>query len=156
METIKEKALSKMLQEMQNNKSRAIDKIHTWICNQDDQKLFEGILKDGKTLENAFKYAAKKAMVQQISGVAAVDDEEVYEWIVEYFKSTETSVSVPAFASSTSGTPKKAKAKDQSKEYDELLDEEDEANTYPTKTDKPKKIAKPNNESVSQLSIFEL
>lgn len=47
--TLKEKALEKMLDEMNQAHTGAEDKIHNFLCDQTDDKLFEGILKEGKT-----------------------------------------------------------------------------------------------------------
>ena len=46
---IKQQALDKMLKEMNQEHSPSEDRIHNWICEQDDDELFQGILKDGYT-----------------------------------------------------------------------------------------------------------
>ena len=58
----KELALSKMLEEMNEKHSASEDKIHNWLCDQDDNEvLMQNILKEGKTIKGALDYAKAKA-----------------------------------------------------------------------------------------------
>jgi len=59
-EELREKALSKMLTEMNEKHSPAIDRIHNWLCDQDDEELYQGIMKDGKTIHGGFAFAKSK------------------------------------------------------------------------------------------------
>ncbi|MGT2829013.1 Cas9 inhibitor AcrIIA9 family protein [Streptococcus hillyeri] len=85
MNELKEKALSKMLEEMNKDHSPAEDAIHNWLCEQDDDELFQGVLKDGYTIKMALKYAKDKAREFAQNGVACIDDEIVFGWVREYF-----------------------------------------------------------------------
>ena len=87
MTEIKEKALAKMLEELNKPHDIAMDRIHNWICDQEDKDLFQGILKDGYSLKCALKYAKEKARKFAENGVACIDDNTVFGWIREYFVS---------------------------------------------------------------------
>lgn len=91
---LKKRALEKMLAEMNEKHSPAIDRIHNWLCDQDDEELYQGIVKDGKTIHGGFSFAKSKAQKEAKDGVACIDDDTVFGWIREYF-TTETPV-VPA------------------------------------------------------------
>jgi len=84
---IKDKALAKMLEEMNEKHSSAIDKIHNWLCDQDDDVLFEGILKEDRSINGSLMYAASLAQNQRYGNCAVIDETQVYEWAIEYFKS---------------------------------------------------------------------
>lgn len=86
-EELKAKALEKMLVEMNVKHSPAIDRIHNWLCNQDDDVMMQNILKDGKTITGSFNYAKSKAQKEAENGVACIEDSTVYDWIKEYFAS---------------------------------------------------------------------
>jgi len=153
MENVRDQALEKMIVELATNKIKSIDKIHTWLCNQNDDELFAGIVKDGKTLLNAFKYCANKAKDQQVDGGAMVDDEDVYEWVVEYFKSNQTAIQTSPFKATTSGKTKKTYNND-------VDDEDDENQNYHLKQASQQKnkkhevpvVQKP---ETNQISIFD-
>ena len=84
---IKQQALDKMLKEMNQEHSPSEDRIHNWICEQDDDELFQGILKDGYTIKCSLDYAKGKAREFANNGVACIDDNTVFGWIREYFLS---------------------------------------------------------------------
>ncbi len=84
---IKQQALDKMLEEMNQEHSPSEDHIHNWICEQDDDELFQGILKDGYTIKCSLDYAKGKAQKFAKNGVACIDDETVFGWVREYFLS---------------------------------------------------------------------
>lgn len=84
---IKQQALDKMLKEMNQEHSPSEDRIHNWICEQDDDELFQGILKDGYTIKCSLDYAKGKARELAVNGVACIDDNTVYGWVREYFLS---------------------------------------------------------------------
>lgn len=85
MNEIKEKALAKLLEELNKPHDLALDRIHNWICGQEDKELFQGILKERYSLTCALKYAKEKARKFAENGVACIDDETVFGWIREYF-----------------------------------------------------------------------
>lgn len=83
----KERALAKMLEEMNKEHTAAEDRIHVWLCNQEDDALFENILKEGKSISGALRYAKELARKEASNGIAVIEDNTVYEWVVEYFAS---------------------------------------------------------------------
>lgn len=85
MNSTKARALEKMLIEMTEDHSDSEDKIHNWLCDQDDNQLFSGILNDGKSIREAIEFCSDKARELAVQGVAIVDDGEVYKWVHEYF-----------------------------------------------------------------------
>lgn len=87
MNELKEKALAKMLEEMNKEHSPSEDRVHNWLCEQEDDELFQGILKDGYTIKSSLEYAKKKAREFAQNGVACIDDQTVFSWIREYFLS---------------------------------------------------------------------
>lgn len=82
---VKSKALNKMLKEMNEKHSGAEDAIHNWLCIQDDLELFEGILKEGRTIKKAMQYVIGKAKKQAEGNAAMIADDIVYGWVKEYF-----------------------------------------------------------------------
>lgn len=93
MNEIKQKALDKMNQEMSKAHSDTEDYIHNWLCEQEDDELFECILKDGKSISDSLSYLTKKAKEGSKNSQSAVmSDAEGFRIIVEYFKGKETSV----------------------------------------------------------------
>lgn len=85
MNELKEKALEKMLDEMNKKHSGAEDAIHNWLCDQNDDKLFQGILKAGRTIKGAVQYCASQASKRKSNNVAMVDDDTVFRWVYTYF-----------------------------------------------------------------------
>lgn len=83
---LREKALTKMLEEMNGKHSGAIDKIHNFLCEQEDDVLFEGIMKEDRSINGSIRYAAKKARAASQDNCVVASDEDVYEWVTEYFK----------------------------------------------------------------------
>lgn len=87
MTEIKQKALEKMLKEMNKNHSGAEDVIHNWLCDQDDEKLLEGILKEDRSIKGAMQYCVSQASKQQSDNAAMVDAQTVFLWVNTYFVS---------------------------------------------------------------------
>ena len=87
MSEIKDKALAKMNEEMSVEHSRSIDAIHNWLCDQDDDELFEHICQDGKSINSAYTYCHNKAADYREGNGAMVSDDIVFGWVVDYFKS---------------------------------------------------------------------
>lgn len=88
MSEIKDKALAKMNEEMSEGHSRSIDAIHNWLCDQDDDELFEHICQDGKSINSAYTYCHNKAADYREGNGAMVSDDIVFGWVVDYFKSS--------------------------------------------------------------------
>lgn len=128
MTEVKQKALEKMLDEMYENHTGAEDAIHNWLCNQEDEKLLEGILKKGRSIKGAMKYCMSEASKQRINKVAMVDDQTVFSWVREYFISDKKPEIIPDVAAevTTSASKtvrkikKKAKAKNTISEGEQL------------------------------------
>lgn len=85
MDELKEKALSKMLDEMNKKHSEAEDAIHNWLSDQDDEELLKGILDDKKSIKDAMKYCINQAQKQKTGNCAMVDDKTVFGWVRVYF-----------------------------------------------------------------------
>lgn len=101
MSEIKQRALTKMNEEMSKPHIFAVDAIHNWLCVQEDDELFEGICKEGKTVANAYTYCVNKASEQCDGGCAVVADSVVFGWAAEYFKSDLKNVKAKATANVT-------------------------------------------------------
>ncbi|HHQ0825645.1 TPA: Cas9 inhibitor AcrIIA9 family protein [Listeria innocua] len=83
--SIREQALNKMLTEMNEAHSGAEDVIHNWLCNQVEEAIFEGIMKDDRSISGAVKYCSSRASKHQAEGVAMIDDKTVFSWVKKYF-----------------------------------------------------------------------
>lgn len=84
-ESLKSQALKKMLEEMSNDHTSAEDYIHNWLCGQDDEALFAGVLKDGKSINGAVKYMANQARKGVSGNMAVTDDATGFGWVRDYF-----------------------------------------------------------------------
>ena len=87
MSEIKQRALEKMNAEMSRKHSRSIDSIHNWLCEQEDDELFEKICQEGKTIADAYRYCHNKSSEYRDGDCAMVSNEIVFGWVVDYFKS---------------------------------------------------------------------
>ncbi|MCI3027715.1 PcfK-like family protein [Desemzia sp. C1] len=128
MTEVKQKALEKMLDEMNGEHTGAEDTVHNWLCDQNDEKLFEGILKKGRSIKGAMKYCISEASKQKSGNAAMVDDKRVFSWVREYFtaeKEPEIVADVAAEVTTSASKPvrkvkKKAKAKNTISEGEQL------------------------------------
>ncbi|WP_029185599.1 Cas9 inhibitor AcrIIA9 family protein [Streptococcus suis] len=148
MANLKQQALDKMLKEMEQEHSPSEDRIHNWLCEQEDDELFQGVLKEGYTIKAALKYVSNKAREFAQNGMACILDETVFEWVREYFLSNsklENIRQVPVEPVSKKKT-KPAKSAT-AKVRQGIWPDED------TKPDKPKKSTKGVVEN--QMSIFD-
>ncbi|MBC1824204.1 Cas9 inhibitor AcrIIA9 family protein [Listeria seeligeri] len=103
----KEKALEKMLDEMNGIHSGAEDVIHNWLCDQEEQAIFEGVLKKDRSIKGALKYCSSRASKQQSEGVAMIDDETVFSWVRKYFTADKVpKSSIKATVKTTAEKPK--------------------------------------------------
>ena len=87
MSEIKQRALEKMNAEMSQKHSRSIDSIHNWLCEQEDDELFEKICQEGKTIADAYRYCHNKSSEYRDGDCAMISDNVVFGWVVDYFKS---------------------------------------------------------------------
>lgn len=93
---IKEQALEVMNKELSKKHGPGKDMVHNALCDLEDDELFEGIVKPGKSIADALQYVASKAKEFAESGVAWVDDDFVITYVIEYFKSSKTAVPIVA------------------------------------------------------------
>lgn len=91
---MKKQALDKMLKELKDNKNKNIDIIHNYLCDQEDEELFKGILKENKTLKGALEHCQDLARKKAQSGVAVIDDKTVFAWVIDYFKNDDVKKAV--------------------------------------------------------------
>lgn len=87
MSEIKQKAIAKMNNEMSQKHSPAVDVIHNFLCDQNDDELFENICKDGKSIADAYAFCINKASKQRDGKCAMISDSVVFGWVVDYFNS---------------------------------------------------------------------
>ncbi|EAE9328144.1 hypothetical protein BWG24_04090 [Listeria monocytogenes] len=112
MLSIKEQALNKMLTEMNEAHSGAEDAIHNWLCTQEEEAVFEGIMKDDRSIKGAVNYCSSRASKHQADGVAMIDDKTVFSWVKKYFISEKVpKSSVKATVKATETKPETAKVK---------------------------------------------
>ncbi len=86
MNELLEKAHAKMLKEMLEAHSQMEENIHNWLCQQEDEELLKGVLKEEKSIKSAIRYCYSQASRSQVGGCAIIKDETVYSWVEEYFK----------------------------------------------------------------------
>lgn len=87
MSEIKDKALAKMNEEMNQIHSDGVDAIHNWLCEQEDDGIFEKICQDGKTIKAALEYCVNNAYKSKENNCAMIADSVVFGWVVDYFNS---------------------------------------------------------------------
>lgn len=95
---MKEIALSKLLNEVENQENPAVHTIHNWLCDQEDNELFEKVASENKTILQAVQYCINNAHKVRIGNTAIVDNDTVFNWVREYYLSNETEVEVNASA----------------------------------------------------------
>ncbi len=95
MSELKEKALAKMLEEMDKKHSGAEDSIHNWLCDQSDDQLFQGVLQKNKSIRECVEFCGSKASQLAVKGIAMATDAEVFEWVREYFTTADIKFSKP-------------------------------------------------------------
>nr|DAG23449.1 MAG TPA: PcfK-like protein [Caudoviricetes sp.] len=116
MSEIKQKAIAKMNNEMSQKHSPAVDAIHNFLCDQNDDELFENICKDGKSIADAYAYCVNNASEQRDGNCAMISDSVVFGWVVDYFNSELKAVKPKAGANvSTSNESQQANKKETSK-----------------------------------------
>lgn len=118
MNQLKEKALDKMLSEMDKKHSRMEDTIHNWLCVQEDDELFQGILKDGRTIKECKEFCIAEAYKYNDGESTGVPDEIVFGWIRHYFVVDEVpkvTTKIPAVIK-TPDIPKEEKEKKKQRE----------------------------------------
>lgn len=154
--TIIEQAHAKMLEEMNKPHSMAEDHIHNWLCNQTDEELIAGIIKQGKSIKsalNALMSFAKKQKVQVIS------DEEGFQIVAGYFKNEETEIKQPDGVGTEDNRPKYVPPVVTPEELAERAEVQRKRNEeYQAKQEKEKadmKLAAEKKRGVGMISIFD-
>lgn len=116
MSEIKQKAIAKMNNEMSKKHSPVVDVIHNFLCEQNDDKLFENICKDGKSIADAYAFCINKASEQRDGNCAMFSDSIVFGWVIDYFNSELKAVKSKATANvSTTNESQHAKKEEISK-----------------------------------------
>ncbi len=118
MSEIKQKALSKMNEEMSHQHSPAVDVIHNWLCDQTDDGLFQNICQDGKTIKAALEYCVNNASKNKENNCAMIADSVVFGWVVDYFNSELKEVKSSVTASVSTSNDKEPEVKKQSPKID--------------------------------------
>ncbi|EGO9166691.1 hypothetical protein DW607_13350 [Enterococcus faecalis] len=123
--TAQEQALEKMLKELETEHDNTVEYIHNWLCKQNDEFLFQGILKEDRTIKGAVTYCMGKAKEQAENQTSAmVPDEVAFRWIKEYFmleKLPEMKVIGKVMTTTKKQLAKKEEPKPQRKEVDEQI-----------------------------------
>lgn len=123
--TAQEQAFEKMLKELETEHDNTVEYIHNWLCKQNDESLFQGILKEDRTIKGAVTYCMGKAKEQaQNHSSAMVADEVVFSWVKEYFlleKLPETKVVGKVTTTAKKKSTKKSETKPERKEVDEQM-----------------------------------
>ena len=116
--SLKDKAYEKMLKEMNEEHTPTEDVIHNWLCMQEDEKLFEGILKEDRTIKGAVEFCASNASKVKVGNCAVITDGTVFDWVCQYFtneKVDQVEVNAIVKTSSKVEKPKKEKKKKENK-----------------------------------------
>lgn len=124
--TAQEQALEKMLKELETDHDSTLEVVHNWLCQQTDEALFLGILKEDRTLKGAMTYCIAKAQEQaKNESSTMVADDVVFSWIKEFFlleKLPETKTVGKVTTTTKKKPTKKSETKSERKEVDEQID----------------------------------
>ncbi|MFS7001180.1 Cas9 inhibitor AcrIIA9 family protein [Carnobacterium maltaromaticum] len=156
MNELKMKAMEKMLIEMNVKHSGAEDAIHNWLCDQEDELLFEGILKVDRSIRGAVKYCTSQASKQKVGKVAMIDNETVFGWVKKYFMTKtapKISEKVTAEVVSSDSIPKMER--EEKKTFDDKISAIANKRAGTTKEVKSK-VEKTNYVSGEQLSLLDM
>lgn len=122
-------AVNKLAKEMEIEHSSAEDMVHNYLSDRipADDELVDGILKADRTIKGAMTFCVSKARKQAEKGAtgAMVSDDEVFEWVREYFILDKVDISQSAGQVTHLSKPKKAKKKEQKSEKREDKKEQD-------------------------------
>lgn len=148
IQQLKQDALDRMLEEMKDNHSSAEDRIHVWLCNQNDEELWNGIMSKSKSIHEAMDYCSSKAKEFATNNVAMIDDNDVFSWVKEYFTAKDLKFkSQPRSKVSTS----KAKVDEAPAKTPELT----EIQKYIEQNKKVLRKKKLDSEGVEQISLLD-
>lgn len=83
---LKQQALDKLLKEMLEEHTATEDSIHNWLCEQEEEALWKGILKKDRSIKQAVQYCIQKAYELRKNQQALMfDNETVFKWVRDYF-----------------------------------------------------------------------
>lgn len=125
-------AEAKLMEEMSVPHSPDIDSIHNLLCDEMpyDLDLVTGILKEGRSIGGAYKYAYDLAFKQyqsdknKVKGVRGtmVHHTQVLEWVIEYFKLEKLVEETKPKSAKDTNSPKKRKPRKKSTPVVEVED----------------------------------
>lgn len=125
-------AEAKLMEEMSVPHSPDIDSIHNLLCDEMpyDLDLVTGILKEGRSIGGAYKYAYDLAFKQyqsdknKVKGVRGtmVHHTQVLEWVIEYFKLEKLVEETKPKSAKDTNSPKKRKPRKKSTSVVEVED----------------------------------
>lgn len=125
-------AEAKLMEEMSVPHSPDIDSIHNLLCDKMpyDLDLVTGILKEGRSIGGAYKYAYDLAFKQyqsdknKVKGVRGtmVHHTQVLEWVIEYFKLEKLVEETKPKSAKDTNSPKKRKPRKKSTPVVEVED----------------------------------
>lgn len=114
-------AEAKLLEELSKPHSQDLDLIHNLLCDElpYDIDLVTGILKEGRSIGGAYKYAYDLAYKQyqsaenKVKGVrgAMVHHTQVMEWVIEYFKLEKLVEETKSKSTKITNSPKKRQSR---------------------------------------------
>lgn len=90
----KELALAKMLEETSKPHAKIIDTLHNLLCVCDDEEVYTGLLKEGKTLNGAYLVMLEYARKNQQAGSYGMDDTLALQLVKDYLNETKTTPDV--------------------------------------------------------------
>ena len=155
-------AEAKLMEEMSVPHSQDLDLIHNLLCDElpYDIVLVTGILKEGRSIGGAYKYAYDLAFKQYQSmehkakGVygAALHHTQVLEWVIEYFKLEKLVEETKPKSAKDTNSPKKRKPRKKSTPVVEVEDVKvEDAPEVPEVTEKTE-----DSSSQSATSLYEI
>lgn len=151
--TVKDKAIAKLLEEMSKEHSSTEDVIHNYLCEQEDEKLFLGILKEDRTIKGSIEYCSGKAKkIAKSSRSIMIDNDTVYKWVREYFIKDKINQSNVKADVSVTDTKSKENKKDNNKDTENKNKEE--IKTEIKKENKNKDIFRIKDQEFEQVRMF--
>ena len=153
MTELKIKALEKLNVELSIQHPKQYDAIHNFLSDQEDEALFEGILVEGKSLKHALQYVGGEIKKISSEQCAMADNEDVFQMVVDYYKSSKTIV--PEVASIELTKEQVQKKKDDSAKIAELESEKINLKNQLDKIMGYKKTKEVTTEKDDSLSIFD-
>ena len=103
---MKELALAKMLEEMNKPHAQALDTLHNLLCVCDDNDVYTGILKDGKSIDGAYEYMREYGRKNQSARSYGMDGTLALQIVKDYLNDTSTTPEVKEAPKSEYRLPK--------------------------------------------------